>query len=124
MAKLPNILDKRPIIYDTKTPIDKVRATAKLFLENGFFNDAIDCFKKVEDIEELKKIKTELITMGDFFLAQKIDELMEPKDWQNLAQSAEKNNKLFFALRTYEFLEDEENQKKIADKISARDKTE
>lgn len=119
MAKLPNILNKRPIIYTDSVSEDKVRSTGELFLENGFFNDAIDCFSKIKDIESLKNIKKDVVEMGDFFLAQKIKSQLEKKDWENLAKNAENNSKFFFASQAYEVLENEDKQKEMLKKITA-----
>ncbi|WP_372371322.1 hypothetical protein [Candidatus Uabimicrobium sp. HlEnr_7] len=119
MAKLPSVLDKRPIIYGKQTAEDKVKAVGLQFLANGDLNDAIDCFRKIKDTEELKKLTPQMVEMGDFFFAKKIDEFspLTKEEWKNLAENAEKQNKIFFARSAYAMLEDEQKQEQLFEKI-------
>ena len=121
MAKLPNVLEKRSVLYGKEIADSKVKDIGQQFLANDQLSDAIDCFRKIKDAEELGKLIPQAIESGDFFSANKIHEFAPLTDaqWKTLAQNAEKQNKIFFAKSAYARLEDEEKVTELLEKIKA-----
>ncbi|BBM88270.1 hypothetical protein [Candidatus Uabimicrobium amorphum] len=121
MAKLPNVLEKRSVLYGKEIADSKVKDIAKQFLANDQLSDAIDCFRKIKDAEELGKLTAAAVESGDFFSANKIHEFapLSDDEWRTLAKNAEKHNKIFFAKSAYAMLEDEEKVAELLEKIKA-----
>ncbi len=117
--KLPDPLEKREWIYNQKEGQSKLKELGFAYLERKNYNDACDCFDKIEDEEGLVKIKAIAIEDGDAFLAQKIqgDSALSKEEWQKLAKNAQSKGKFHFTIAAYTAIGEEEKVEELREQF-------
>jgi hypothetical protein len=89
------------------------------FLELGWWEDALEFFKKGEVTEELEKLKTFALETGDAFLLARLGH-QEPDLWRRLAERALALGKLHFARRAFEAAGDADKTAMVAGLIAGQ----
>jgi hypothetical protein len=116
---VPNCLKKRQLLNaKTLTPA-MARDHGLKFLELGWWEDALEFFKKGEVTEELEKLKTFALETGDAFLLARLGH-QEPDLWRRLAERALALGKLHFARRAFEAAGDADKTAMVAGLIAGQ----
>lgn len=98
---VPGCLKKRRLLNDPELRPELCREYGEKFLALGWWQDALEFFRKCGDNQGLEKIKNHCLETGDAFLLGRLGP-QEPKTWRLLAEKALDQGKLRFARRAYE----------------------
>jgi hypothetical protein len=104
---IPNCLKKRQLLNQEGLSPGLCRDYAEKFHELGWWEDALEFFKKGEVAEELEKLKDYSLETGDAFLLARLGN-REPEVWRRLAERALALGKLYFARRGFEMAGDDD----------------
>jgi tetratricopeptide (TPR) repeat protein len=112
MAKLPDPLKRRDILYGQNILAEVLREYGDLYLHEGKPNEAVEFFGQACYKEGLRHICQMAIEEGDlFFFSRATDFLQEevsPEDWRKLGKKALEKGKYLFALKCFEKIGDRE----------------
>ena len=102
-------LKRRALLNSPDAPPDKLAQLGRDFVVAGFLNDALDFLDKAGDLEGLTRLLAVVFDEGHVFLFARIKGLLgqpiEPREWEALADNAERLGKNSFAARARERLE-------------------
>jgi hypothetical protein len=104
---VPNCLKKRQLLNDEVLSPALCRDYGNKFQELGWWEDALEFFKKGDVAEELEKLKAYSLETGDAFLLARLGH-HEPEVWRRLAERALALGKLYFARRAFEMAGDDD----------------
>jgi hypothetical protein len=104
---VPNCLKKRQMLNEEGLSPGLCRDYGKKFYDSGWWEDALEFFKKGEVDEELAKLKDHSLETGDAFLLARLGN-KEPEVWRRLAERALALGKLYFARRGFEMAGDDD----------------
>jgi hypothetical protein len=104
---IPDCLKKRQLLNDKVLSPDLCREYGQKFLELGWWEDALEFFKKGGMTDELEKLKEYALETGDAFLLGRLGH-QEPEDWRRLGDRALDLEKLHFARRAFEMAGDDD----------------
>jgi tetratricopeptide (TPR) repeat protein len=112
MAKLPDPLKRRDILYGQNTTAEVLREYGDLYLHEGKPNDAVEFFGQACYKEGLRHIRQMAMQEGDLFLFSRatdfLQEEVSPEDWRKLGKKALERGKYLFALKCFEKIGDRE----------------
>lgn len=103
---LPGCLKKRRLLNDPELRPELAREYGEKFLALGWWEEALEFFKKSDDAPGLEKIKNHAVETGDAYLLGRLGLPQEPQTWRQLAEQALDQGKLRFARRAYELAGD------------------
>ena len=129
MAKLPDPLKRRDILYGKNIPAELLREYGDLYLHEGKPNDAAEFFGQACYKEGLQRIRQMAIEEGDLFLFSRATEFLQeevsPDDWRKVGKRALEHGKYLFALKCFEKIGDragiEESRKKLEETIRVQE---
>jgi hypothetical protein len=129
MAKLPDPLKRRDILYGKNIPAEILREYGDLYLHEGKPNDAVEFFGQACYKEGLQRIRQMAIEEGDLFLFSRATEFLQeevsPDDWRKVGKRALEHGKYLFALKCFEKIGDragiEESRKKLEETIRVQE---
>jgi hypothetical protein len=129
MAKLPDSLKRRDILYGKNIPAEVLREYGDLYLHEGKPNDAVEFFGQACYKEGLQRIRQMAIEEGDLFLFSRATEFLQeevsPDDWRKVGKRALEHGKYLFALKCFEKIGDragiEESRKKLEETIRVQE---
>jgi hypothetical protein len=104
---VPSCLKKRQLLNEEGLSPSLCRDYGKKFYESGWWEDALEFFKKGEVAEELEKLKDYSLETGDAFVLARLGN-REPEVWRRLAERALALGKLYFARRGFEMAGDDD----------------
>jgi hypothetical protein len=104
---VPNCLKKRQLLNETGLNSGLCRDYGNKFRELGWWEDALEFFKKGEVAEGLEKLTDYSLETGDAFLLARLGN-REPEVWLRLAERALALGKLYFARRGFEMAGDDD----------------
>jgi hypothetical protein len=112
IKKLPDYRLKQKILYIDKVNPHLLQNYGDMFLEEGFFSDALDFYQKENDNSGMQKIKDIAINSGDVMLFQQAAKALhlelKPADWGSIGQKAIDLKKYLFAQHALERANNEE----------------
>jgi tetratricopeptide (TPR) repeat protein len=121
MAKLPDSLKRRDILYGQNTPAEILREYGDLYLHEGKPNDAVEFFGQACYKEGLRHIRQMAMEEGDLFLFFRATEFLQeevsPEDWRKLGKKALEKGKYLFALKCFEKIGDREDIHEIRERL-------
>jgi hypothetical protein len=129
MAKLPDPLKRRDILYGQNTPAEVLREYGDLYLHEGKPNDAVEFFGQAGYKEGLRRIRQMAMEEGDLFLFSRATEFLQeevsPEDWRKLGKKALEKGKCLFALKCFEKIGDRdgihETRKRLGEQIQDKE---
>ncbi len=116
---IPNCLKKRQLLNENGLNPTLCRDYGHKFHELGWWEDALEFFKKGEFAEELEKLKDYSLETGDAFVLARLGN-REPEVWRRLAERALALGKLYFARRGFEMAGDDDKVAMVSDLIAAQ----
>jgi hypothetical protein len=109
---LPDSLQKRKLIFDQKTPRERIIGYGEVFLDEERLNEAAELFLRAEHAEGLEQIRALAIERGDSFLyrvaAKGSPDGGKPEDWEVLGKKAMERKKFSHAVRAFKNAENAE----------------
>ena len=112
IKKLPDYHVKQKILYIDKINPAALQNYGDMFLEEGFFPDALDFYQKANDNSGIQKIKAIAFDRGDVMLFQQAARALhlelKPADWESIGQKAIELKKFSFARHALEKTNNEE----------------
>ena len=112
IKKMPDYRLKEKILYIDKVNPHLLQNYGDMFLEEGFFSDALDFYQKANDNSGMQKIKDIAINSGDVMLFQQAAKALhlelKPSDWESIGQKAIELKKFSFARHALEKTNNEE----------------
>ncbi|MDR1164855.1 MAG: hypothetical protein LBO66_03110 [Deltaproteobacteria bacterium] len=92
-----------------KVPLAEFAKAGRELQEAGWLREAVEFFKRAEDWDALRAIRSESVASGDFFLynlvSQNLGEPLDPRALKDLAANAEERGLGAFALSARAILE-------------------
>ena len=112
IKKMPDYRLKEKILYIDKVNPHLLQNYGDMFLEEGFFSDALDFYQKANYNSGMQKIKDIAINSGDVMLFQQAAKALhlelKPSDWESIGQKAIELKKFSFARHALEKTNNEE----------------
>jgi tetratricopeptide (TPR) repeat protein len=109
---LPNYHIKQKILYIDKVNPSALQNYGDMFLEEGFFPDALDFYQKANYNNGIQKIKDIAFDRGDVMLFQQAARALhlelKSSDWESIGQKAIDLKKYLFAKHALEKTNNEE----------------
>jgi hypothetical protein len=109
---LPNSLQKRKLLFDKKTPPERIISYGEMFLREGRLNEAAELFSLAAHEEGLEEIKALAVEKGDSFLygvaSKGSPEGGKPEVWETLGKRAMDLKKYTHAVRAFRTAENAE----------------
>jgi hypothetical protein len=109
---LPNSLQKRKLLFDQKTPRERIISYGEMFLGEERLNEAAELFVRAEHGEGLEKIRALAMERGDSFLysvaAKGSPDGGKQQDWETLGKKAMELKKFSHAVRAFKKAENGE----------------
>ena len=115
----PGCLKKRQLLNDQELSPALCREYGEKFLTLGWWDDALDFFRKARDSEGLEKIIRHGLETGDAFLLARTGE-QAPDVWLRVAEKAKELGKIHFARRALEMAGETEKAAALAPTPEAR----
>lgn len=109
----PGCLKKRQLLNDQELSPALCREYGEKFLTLGWWDDALDFFRKAQDPEGLEKIIRHGLETGDAFLLARTGE-QAPDIWLRVAEKAKELGKIHFARRALEMAGETEKAAALA----------
>jgi hypothetical protein len=100
--ELPGFIKKRRLLNEKEIRPELCQEYGEQFLSQGWWEDALEFFRKAGDTVGLDKIKEHCLQDGDAYLLGRLGLPTDPKTWRQLADRALELGKFFFARRAYE----------------------
>jgi hypothetical protein len=116
---VPNCLKKRQLLNEKTLTPALCRDYGLKFLEQEWWEDALEFFKRGEFTNELEKLKEVAMETGDAFLLARLGN-QEPETWRQLAEQALALGKLHFARRAFEVAGDADKTAMVAGLIAGQ----
>lgn len=113
----PDCLKKRRLLNEKDLSPALCRENGEKFLELGWWEDALEFFKKGNDAEGLAKISTHCLETGDAYLLTRLGET-DPQIWRRLGERALALKKFWFARKAFEFAGDADKAAMVAGLIA------
>ena len=112
IKKMPDYRLKQKILYIEKVNPNVLQNYGDMFLEEGFFPDALDFYQKANYNSGMQKIKDIAFDQGDVMLFQQAAKALhlelKTADWESIGQKAIDLKKYFFAKHALEKANNEE----------------
>ncbi len=103
--KLPDSREKRKLLFNPKTPKERLVAFGEAFLEAGRFTEAYEFFRKASHDEGLDALKALAVEQGDSFLyglvAKATGDGENREAWTRLGRKAMELKKFSHAVRAF-----------------------
>lgn len=99
---VPGCLKKRRLLNEPEPKPEVYREYGEKFLALGWWDDALEFFRKAGDAEGLEKVKEHCLASGDTALLARLGVPQDPQTWRQVAARALELGKLRFARRAYE----------------------
>jgi hypothetical protein len=116
-ADLPHYKLKQSLLHANESKPGELSRLGRRFLEEGWLCDAIDFFKKAEDLEGLATIRKISIEEGDVFLLRQSvkasGEAAGEDEWKQIGDRALELGKLQFAREAFRMVGDRRAMEKI-----------
>jgi hypothetical protein len=109
---VPDCLKKRLILNEKDLSPELCREYGEKFLDLGFFEDALEFFKRGHYEPGLEKIQALALESGDAFLMGRLG-AHPPEIWRQVAEQALKLGKIHFARRAFEKAGDQERAEEL-----------
>lgn len=103
---IPNCLKKRRLLNEPDLSPALCRQYGEEFFSLGWWEDALEFFRKGGDSEGLEKIKAHALETGDAYLLGRLGKEPDPEVWRALGDRALALEKFHFARRAYELAGD------------------
>jgi hypothetical protein len=116
---VPNCLKKRQLLNEKALTPSLCRDYGRKFFEQGWWEDALEFFKRGEFNAELEKLQAVALETGDAFLLARVGN-QEPETWRQLAERALALGKLHFARRAFEAAGDADKTAMVAGLIAGQ----
>lgn len=110
---VPDCLKKRHLLNEEELNPELCREYGEKFLELGFFEDALEFFKRAHYEAGLEKIQAHALESGDAYLMTRLGG-HPPEIWRQVAEQALKLGKIHFARRAFEQAGDQEQAEELA----------
>jgi len=110
---VPDCLKKRHLLNEKELSTELCQDYGKKFLALGFWEDALEFFKRGNYEPGLEKLKTLALETGDAFLMTRLG-AHSPEVWRQVAEQALKLGKINFARRAFEQAGDTERAEELA----------
>ncbi len=121
MARLPDPLKRRDILYGKNTPSEALKGYGDLYLQEGRLNDAVEFFGRARYRKGLLHIRQIAVEEGDFFLFSRAMEFLQeevaPETWRELGRKAMEKGKYLFALKCFEKVSDRERIAEVRERL-------
>ncbi|GEM_PF-533614 len=100
-VKLPNVLERREILYGQNTPKHTLVEYGMAYEERARLDDAVQFYVQAGDEAGLGRIKAKAMDIGDAFLlkavAKAAPKMVSGDDWRALIENAERLGKNLYA---------------------------
>jgi predicted Zn-dependent protease len=93
---LPDCLKKRRLLHEKAVRPEVCRQLAEKFFALGWWEDALEFFRKAQAQDGLDKLKAQALASGDAHLLARLGE-QDPEVWRRLAETASAQGKEYFA---------------------------
>ena len=110
---VPDCLKKRHLLNEKELSTELCQDYGEKFLALGFWEDALEFFKRGNYEPGLEKLKTLALETGDAFLMTRLG-AHSPEVWRQVAEQALKLGKMNFARRAFEQAGDTERAEELA----------
>lgn len=110
---MPDCLKKRHLLNDKSLTPEVCRDYGEKFFALGFFEDALEFFRRGNYQEGLDRLKAQALETGDAYLLGRLGP-QPPEVWRQLAAQALTLRKLHFARRALEQAGDREEAEELA----------
>jgi len=108
--KLPNYRSKQKILYIDNTPAATLIDYGDQYWDEQAFDDALDFYAKAGHTSGIEKLSAAAMEKGDVFLYQRASRALHreitPADWRKIAGRAVELEKITFAKRALEKIDD------------------
>ncbi len=109
---LPNSHQKRKLLFDKKTPSERLISYGEMYLQEGRLNEAAELFAKASYQEGMARLRALAIEQGDSFLygvaSRGLEEANNREAWEALGTKAMELKKYSHAVRAFQKAENEE----------------
>ena len=102
----PNCLKKWRLLNEKELSSALCREYGEKFLSLGWWEDALEFFRKGNVTQGLEQIKEHCLETGDAYLLARLGREHDPQVWRTLADRALALEKFHFARRAYELAGD------------------
>ncbi len=116
---VPGSLKKRQLLNDQELKAEHCREYGEKFLALGWWEDALEFFRKGHDSQGLEKIKNHCLETGDAYSLARLGVPQDPYTWRQLATRALDLGKFRFARRAYGLSGDPDKAAMVEALISA-----
>jgi hypothetical protein len=103
---VPNCLKKRRLLNEESLSAEMCREYGQKFLSLGWWEDALEFFRKGDITEGLEKIKAHCLETGDAYLLARLGKDHDPALWRRVGDRALELEKFHFAHRAFELAGD------------------
>ena len=103
---VPNSLKKRRLLNEKELSSALCREYGEKFLSLGWWEDALEFFRKGNVTQGLEQIKEHCLETGDAYLLARLGREHDQQVWRTLADRALTLEKFHFARRAYELAGD------------------
>ncbi len=110
---IPDCLKKRRLLHEREISAETCRQLGEKFLSLGWWEDALEFFRKGRVEEGLARLREQAVAAGDAHLLARLGET-DPAVWRRLAENALAQEKWRFALRALKQAGDEEGAAALA----------
>lgn len=110
---VPDCLKKRRLLNEKELNPELCREYGEKFFDLGFFEDALEFFKRANYEPGLDKLKDQALEAGDAYLMARLG-AHPPEIWRQVAEQALKLGKIHFARRAFEQAGDQEQAEELA----------
>lgn len=110
---VPDCLKKRHLLNEEELSPELCREYGEKFLDLGFFEDALEFFKRAAYDPGLEKVQAHALETGDAYLMTRLG-AHPPEIWRQVAEQALKLGKIHFARRAFEQAGDQERAEELA----------
>jgi hypothetical protein len=115
---LPDCLKKRRLLNERELSPETCREYGEKFLSLGWWEDALEFFRKGGVAEGLEKIKAHALETGNAHLLARLGKDHDPALWRAVADRALTLEKFHFARRAYELAGDPDKTAMVAGLIA------
>jgi len=109
--QLPGFDEKRRLLYSTEVRVEETNAAADRLLASEYYDDALDLYEKVQNLEKVRTVCQVAFAAGDVGLWMKCRRILKepigPEEWQKIGEIALMADKQRFALFAYQRAGDE-----------------
>jgi hypothetical protein len=110
---MPDCMKKRRLLNEKELKPELCREYAEKFLALGFWEDALEFFKRANFEPGLDRLKAQALETGDAYLMARLG-AHPPEIWRQVAEQALKLGKIHFARRAFEQAGDLERVEELA----------